>query len=390
MWFLFAMLAAVAAASVVDMMVSSNATDDDAEVEKRDDEALAEQEPRPGSGSLLLDMHDDAAMTAAEAMQMAGEQQELRAPTLPGVNSTTGNPELDAADRNAPDRDATGALSEIGTPAQSSGPIAPDSGGNDTGPNALHDPSAGLHDHLGERIHSSDSFPPALPPVPGLVNGTDGNDSLRGSGAGDTLNGGAGDDTLVGAGGDSVLIAGGGNNHLIGGEGNDRLIGDSGNDTLEGGWGNDLLIAGGGENLLMGGAGDDTLVGAMLDADGKDTSGANFLNGGAGKDLLIAGQGDQLHGGEGADVFALGDWLAGAEPATILDYNAHQDQITLHYDPDRLDPPIISISFTADDPDTAQIRLDGQVVALVLNAPDLATADIALVAGLPAELLAAE
>lgn len=246
----------------------------------------------------------------------------------------------------------------------------------------------GLFDDLDERIHSSDMYPPAQPPQPVYLQGGAGDDRLIGSVANDTIVGGAGDDVLIGAGGNNILQVDSGANHLIGGEGDDTLIGGAGNDTLEGGWGNDLLFAGGGQNVLMGGAGNDTLVGAFLDDAGQDGSGVNFLNGGAGDDLLIAGQGDTLSGGEGEDSFALGDWLAGAAPAMIVDYSPEQDQIVLHYDPDRLTLPDVGVTFGTDQPDMAEIRLNGQIVAHVANAPDLTADAIAIVAGHPAAIAA--
>ncbi len=242
----------------------------------------------------------------------------------------------------------------------------------------------GLFDHLSERIHSSDMFPPEPTVSPVFLKGGDGPTVLRGSVANDTLEGGPDDDTLLGSGGDNLLIAGGGNNHLIGGEGDDTVIGGAGDDTLEGGWGNDLLMASGGNNVLMGGAGNDTLVGAFLDAAGKDASGQNFLNGGAGDDLLIAGQGDIASGGEGANTFALGDWLKGVEAVTIMDYSPAQDQIVLHYDPEKISLPEVSVTFQADKPDLAEIRLNGYVVAYVVDASGLSAKNIALVAGHPA------
>lgn len=248
------------------------------------------------------------------------------------------------------------------------------------------DPDAGIFDNLDERIHSSDAFPPALPPQPSFLTGTDGDDYLMGGLADDTLQGGSGNDTLIGAGGNNLLEAGSGNNHLIGGEGHDTLFGGSGNDTLEGGWGDDLLVAGGGYNLLMGGAGDDTLVGVQLDTFGMDQSGANILNGGSGDDVLIAGQGDSLHGGEGSDQFALGDWLAGQEPAVILDYSADADQIVLYYDAAQITAPDVTVTFNSDDPTVAEIRLDGHVIAHVLNAPDLTAEAVTLIQGQPEQL----
>lgn len=241
------------------------------------------------------------------------------------------------------------------------------------------DPDAGLFDHLDERIHSSDLDPPAAPPLPIAMIGTDGDDQLVGSVANDTLIGGAGDDTLIGAGGDNLLQALSGQNHMIGGEGHDTLIGGTGGDTLVGGWGDDLLIAGAGDNLLFGGAGNDTLIGAWFDADGADISGENTLNGGAGDDLLIAGQGDVLHGGEGADHFVLGDWLAGASPAAIMDYTPDMDQIVLYFDAGQINAPDVTVTFADSAPDMAEIRLDGQVIAYVADAQGLEAGDIRLI-----------
>ncbi len=249
-----------------------------------------------------------------------------------------------------------------------------------------HDSDAGLFDDLHERIHSRDTDPPAQPPKPSLLTGTDEDDRLVGSGADDTLWGGAGNDTLIGAGGDDLLIGDSGDNHLIGGEGNDLLIGGSGHDTLEGGWGDDLLIAGAGNNLLFGGAGDDTLVGTWLNEDGTDISGENTLNGGAGDDVLIAGQGDFLHGGEGSDQFVLGDWLAGQGAATILDFDPEADQIVLWYDAAQIAAPEITVTFGDADPGMAEIRLEGHVIAYIVNAPDLTADQVTLMQGQPEQL----
>lgn len=238
---------------------------------------------------------------------------------------------------------------------------------------------AGLFDDQDERIHSSDLDPPAEPPQPIVGIGTDEDDRLVGDAANDMLIGGAGNDTLIGAGGDDLLHADSGNNHMIGGEGHDTLVGGTGDDTLEGGWGDDLLIAGAGDNLLFGGAGDDTLFGVWFDEDGTDISGENTLNGGAGDDILVAGQGDVLHGGEGADQFVLGDWLAGANPTMIMDYSPEMDQIALYFDADRIDAPEVTVTFSGAVPGMAEVRLDGHVIAHVVNAPTLTVDDIQLV-----------
>jgi Ca2+-binding RTX toxin-like protein len=57
-----------------------------------------------------------------------------------------------------------------------------------------------------------------------LVQGTDGNDMLRGYAGNDVLSGGEGDDQLYGGDGDDTLIGGPGNDRLEGGLGNDTYI----------------------------------------------------------------------------------------------------------------------------------------------------------------------
>jgi VCBS repeat-containing protein len=82
------------------------------------------------------------------------------------------------------------------------------------------------------------------------INGTNGNDLLRGYAGNDVINagagndiayGGAGADTLNGDTGNDVLYGGVGNDRLNGGLGQDKLVGGTGNDTLTGGDGNDVF-----------------------------------------------------------------------------------------------------------------------------------------------------
>ncbi|BAN50029.1 retention module-containing protein [Metapseudomonas resinovorans] len=64
------------------------------------------------------------------------------------------------------------------------------------------------------------------------LQGTTGNDSLKGSDLADTLQGGAGNDTLDGGKGNDTLYGGEGKDSLIGGQGNDILWGQGGADTF--------------------------------------------------------------------------------------------------------------------------------------------------------------
>jgi Ca2+-binding RTX toxin-like protein len=180
-------------------------------------------------------------------------------------------------------------------------------------------------------------FTPAGVLVENNVDGSDGNDSLTGTGVADYMTGGLGNDTLVGL---------AGNDELEGDAGNDRLDAGNGDDTLWGGAGNDTLVAGAGFDTLHGDAGTDTADYAFANGsievnlalssakNGSASSGnstnvgfdvlngiervvggnfadlligndaANTLSGGRGNDQIVGGGGnDNLLGGAGSDYF---------------------------------------------------------------------------------------
>lgn len=80
------------------------------------------------------------------------------------------------------------------------------------------------------------------------IEGSTGNDILRGGRRDDVICGGLGNDTIRGGAGDDILR---------GGLGNDTLRGDSGDDYLFGGPGNDNMLGGPGDDSLVGGRGRD-------------------------------------------------------------------------------------------------------------------------------------
>ena len=89
------------------------------------------------------------------------------------------------------------------------------------------------------------------------IEGTEGNDTLIGTGDADLINGNGGSDNLRGRAGDDTINGGEGNDRLQGQVGGDLLDGGSGSDTLQG-WGNpDTLIGGSGDDVLDGGGGND-------------------------------------------------------------------------------------------------------------------------------------
>jgi Ca2+-binding RTX toxin-like protein len=83
--------------------------------------------------------------------------------------------------------------------------------------------------------------------------GTDGNNTLVGTGPGQTLNGNGGND---------ILVAASGGNTLNGGAGSDVLLGGPGADVLNGGTGNDFLFGGKGADTFQftGAFGNDTVL----------------------------------------------------------------------------------------------------------------------------------
>ena len=175
-----------------------------------------------------------------------------------------------------------------------------------------------------------------------VINGTSGNDNLRGSAQADAIYGFDGNDTLDGRGGADELYGGDGNDTIYadsddtvidGGAGSDRVIvrgnndfsidmaasnvervdGAAGNDTIDasgmtdaarqyGNDGDDVLIGGAGNDTQRGGAGNDRIFGN----DGNDRiygdAGADELYGGAGNDTIYADSDDTvIDGGAGTD-----------------------------------------------------------------------------------------
>ncbi|MCA0870177.1 hypothetical protein LCL97_05050 [Seohaeicola saemankumensis] len=105
--------------------------------------------------------------------------------------------------------------------------------------------------------------------VDGIIDGGDGNDTLKGGSNADTLVGSGGKDTIRGRGGDDTidggnqadtLFGGGGDDTIDGGNGKDIIDGGSGDDTIDGGDSNDVINGGTGNDTITGGAGADDFV----------------------------------------------------------------------------------------------------------------------------------
>lgn len=220
--------------------------------------------------------------------------------------------------------------------------------------------------------------------------GGDGADGFAGSDGDDTFNGGGGNDLLAGLDGDDLLL---------GAKGNDWLLGFDGADHLSGGPGSDVLIGGQGADVLIGGAGDDFIESAnLVDESALQTSlqgiqrisdvvfqydmtqspdSGDTVDMGDGNDTVVAGDDDTLTGGEGADEFALGDWISGDAPVEITDFNTAEDVLSFVYNGDG-PPPDLTVERDSQT-GIATLRADGEPVAILRNsAPDFSMQNVVL------------
>ncbi|MCL1471458.1 CHRD domain-containing protein [Argonema antarcticum A004/B2] len=243
-----------------------------------------------------------------------------------------------------------------------------------------------------------------------LIQGTDGNDNLRGGVGDDTLFGKQGNDSLVGSDGDDLfngnqgsdtLNGGLGKDSLYGGQDKDFLFGNEGADVLFGNLGDDSLAGGKGDDIFNGNQGSDTIdgnVGNDIIYGGQDndlligSTGSDFLSGDKGNDTLSGvdasaaspglGEIDTLVGGEGSDRFILAntnvfyyndgnDADAGLNDyALITDFKAGEDVIQLRGSANNY---VLAISKGSLPTGTAifQVSAQNELVGIVQGVTDL-------------------
>ena len=220
--------------------------------------------------------------------------------------------------------------------------------------------------------------------------GSDAADGFAGSDGDDTFNGGGGNDLLAGFDGDDLLL---------GAKGNDWLIGFDGADHLSGGPGSDVVIGGQGADDLSGGTGDDFIESAnLVDESALQTSlqgiqrvsdvvfqydmtqspdSGDTVDMGDGDDTVVAGDDDTLTGGEGADEFAVGDWISGDAPVEITDFNTAEDVLSFVYNGEG-PPPDLTIERDSQT-GIATLHADGEPVAVLRNsAPDFSMQNVVI------------
>lgn len=173
--------------------------------------------------------------------------------------------------------------------------------------------------------------------TPALLNAMlAGNDTiiLRGN-LGHILFAGGGDDNINGSLGDDSLRGNSGFDWIKGRSGDDTLIGGRGSDVLKGGRGDDIIQGGAGADILKGGAGNDEIYGGKR---------GNLMDGGLGDDRLYSVGIDVLSGGAGADDFIfdahrssghqwISDFQDGVDHIEIMAYADTPDiNIAVHYE----------------------------------------------------------
>ena len=138
------------------------------------------------------------------------------------------------------------------------------------------------------------------------IEGTEGNDSIKGSYASEIIYGYGGNDTING---------GYGNDTIYGGDGDDSILGSEGNDVIYGEDGNDFINPGKRNDHVYGGLGNDTIRVTEI-----DYQASKYIDGGEGDDeievregsnTIIGGKGDDYlssaYGGNDTYIYNFGD-----------------------------------------------------------------------------------
>ncbi|MGL4322153.1 MAG: calcium-binding protein [Paracoccaceae bacterium] len=170
---------------------------------------------------------------------------------------------------------------------------------------------------------------------------------------------------------------------VIGSEQDDRIIGNNGADQLRGGGGFDRLEGGAGNDTLRGSGGTIEYFGdsdTSIDVEVRVET--DTLLGGEGDDDLWSTNGNVLTGGEGSDVFAIRNNIAGDDtdgvfpPSIVTDFDPAQDVMVMG-PVDGIFPDASDIMVRVLSNGTGcEILVRGIVVAEVIGGQSLTAADI--------------
>ena len=130
------------------------------------------------------------------------------------------------------------------------------------------------------------------------------------------------------------------------------------------------MKGGSGEDSLFGGEGDDLLIGGDESED--------YLIGAAGDDVLITGPSDHAYGGDGKDMFILFSSTSADEAAELADFDNNNDRIMVLVCPDQADA-VVTVNPSENDPDQAELRIDGEVYATFATAEAPSPEDVQVV-----------
>lgn len=138
--------------------------------------------------------------------------------------------------------------------------------------------------------------------VAATINGTQGNDTIYGTGKADTISAGAGDDIVYSQGGDDTVRGNSGYDRLYGGLGDDYLSVGRDSGGAFGRAGDDTLVSTGAEfgAYLEGGGGDDTFWSDNSATVDPPVGTDDVISCGAGRDVV---HGDEADEGKGSGFF---------------------------------------------------------------------------------------
>lgn len=146
------------------------------------------------------------------------------------------------------------------------------------------------------------------------IEGGSDNDCLAGGEGNDRIEGDSGEDILVGGNGNDILNGDSGDDYIYGQVGNDRINGDSGQDQIWGGENDDSIDAGSGDDFVYGEGGNDNIKTGSGDDEAKGGEGDDIIEGNSGTDKLLGENGtDNLNGGSGTDTCTTGETLISCE-----------------------------------------------------------------------------
>jgi len=171
-----------------------------------------------------------------------------------------------------------------------------------------------------------------------------------------------------------------------------QVIGSYGDDIITGSDGGDAIAGRGGSDLIDGGAGNDTLFGdgGYIFSYDVDDGGdritfleTDTINGGDGDDIIISVNGNDIIGGEGDDVIESAPGALTAPeplpPTVITDFTPGEDVILLRRVDASLSAEANGVSLTPlEDGTGTELRVEGNVVAVILGGQNLALDDIVL------------